>query len=88
MASRKQTNDAAGSSRANRTSNSKDDTSNEPNGDDQLFEPSLDMMVNDFDDETTLEMEEQLASSESHDPNAELNSLQMVWFTFCPFNNY
>lgn len=88
MSSRKQTNDAAGSSRASRASNSKDDTANESNGDDQLFEPSLDMMVNDFDDETTLEMEEQLASSESHDPNAELNSLQMVWFSFWPFYIY
>lgn len=32
---------------------------------DQLFEPSVDMMVNDFDDEQTLEEEENLA----RDPN-------------------
>lgn len=42
------------------------------------------MMVNDFDDETTLEMEEQMASSESQDPNAELNSLQEVIKTIRP----
>lgn len=29
--------------------------------DDQLFEPTVDMMVNDFDDEQTLEEEENLA---------------------------
>lgn len=46
--------------------------------DDKLFEPSLEMMVNDFDDESTLELEEKIASTEAQDPNAELNSLQKV----------
>lgn len=31
--------------------------------DDQLFEPTVDMMVNDFDDEQTLEEEENLAGT-------------------------
>lgn len=83
MSARRLNTDAASSSRANRTSTptantSKDEGTNDSSPDDQLFEPSLDMMVNDFDDESTLEMEEQIASSESHDPNAELNSLQQV----------
>lgn len=47
---------------------------------DILFEPSVDMMVNDFDDERTLEEEEALAAIESEDPNAELSSLQRVGF--------
>lgn len=41
---------------------------------DALFEPSVEMMVNDFDDERTLEEEEALAADE--DPNAELSDLQ------------
>lgn len=45
---------------------------------DSLFEPSLEMMVNDFDDERTLEEEEALAAAETDDPNAELDSLQRV----------
>lgn len=45
---------------------------------DFLFEPSVEMMVNDFDDEQTLEEEERLAAAESEDPNAELSSLQRV----------
>lgn len=45
---------------------------------DSLFEPTVDMMVNDFDDERTLEEEEALAAAESEDPNAELSSLQRV----------
>lgn len=49
---------------------------------DILFEPSVDMMVNDFDDERTLEEEEALAAIESEDPNAELSSLQRVEFNF------
>lgn len=36
------------------------------------------MMVNDFDDEQTLEEEEALAAGEAEDPNAELSSLQRV----------
>lgn len=45
---------------------------------DKLFDPSVDMMVNDFDDERTLEEEEALAAKEAEDPQAELNSLQKV----------
>jgi len=43
---------------------------------DKLFDPSVDMLVNDFDDERTLEEEEAMAARESEDPNAELSSLQ------------
>lgn len=49
---------------------------------DKLFDPSVDMMVNDFDDERTLEEEEALAAKESEDPEAELCSLQKVSFMF------
>lgn len=79
MSSRKQTSEAA-SSRSNRCG-SKEEVSGSDAGSsgDKLFEPSLDMMVNDFDDESTLELEEQMASTEAEDPNAELNSLQRVW---------
>lgn len=49
---------------------------------DFLFEPSVEMMVNDFDDEQTLEEEERLAAAEAEDPNAELSSLQKVLFFF------
>lgn len=45
---------------------------------DSLFEPSVEMMVNDFDDERTLEEEEALAATESEDPSAELSNLQRV----------
>lgn len=61
---------------------SKDTTNNiSPNSSanskaDKLFDPSVDMLVNDFDDERTLEEEEALAAGESEDPNAELSSLQ------------
>lgn len=41
---------------------------------DKLFDPSVDMLVNDFDDERTLEEEEALAAGE--DPNDEISSLQ------------
>lgn len=44
--------------------------------DKSLFEPTVDMMVNDFDDERTLEEEEALAAGEQQDPKAELSSLQ------------
>lgn len=78
MASRKNTNDNASSSRSNRNVG-KDDYGAELNSnDDKLFEPSLEMMVNDFDDESTLELEEKIASKEDEDPNSELNSLQKV----------
>ncbi|XP_037925402.1 mesoderm induction early response protein 1 [Hermetia illucens] len=43
---------------------------------DTTFEPTVDMMVNDFDDEQTLEEEEALAAQEAEDPSAELSSLQ------------
>lgn len=78
MSSRKPTNESASSSRSNRNVG-KDGNSSDPNAsDDKLFEPSLEMMVNDFDDESTLELEEKIASTEAQDPNAELNSLQKV----------
>lgn len=43
---------------------------------DSIFEPTIDMMVNDFDDEGTLEEEEALAAQGGEDPSAELSSLQ------------
>ncbi|XP_056646771.1 mesoderm induction early response protein 1-like isoform X5 [Diorhabda carinulata] len=43
---------------------------------DKIFDPSIDMLVNDFDDERTLEEEEALAAGEFQDPDAELSSLQ------------
>lgn len=45
---------------------------------DKLFDPSIDMLVNDFDDERTLEEEEALAAGEASDPTAELSNLQKV----------
>lgn len=78
MSSKKTTNDSGSTSRSNRIAN-KDDSATDTNiVDDKLFEPSLEMMVNDFDDESTLELEEKMASTEAQDPNAELNSLQRV----------
>lgn len=53
-------------------------TSTNVNNGDSLFEPSVEMMVNDFDDERTLEEEEALAATEAEDPSAELSSLQRV----------
>lgn len=73
---RKQTNDSS-SSRSNRVGNTNRTNAGENNAD-KLFEPSVEMMVNDFDDERTLEEEEALAASEAGDPNAELSSLQRV----------
>lgn len=49
---------------------------------DKLFDPSVEMLVNDFDDERTLEEEEALAAGESEDPNAELSNLQKVCLVF------
>lgn len=85
MSSKKVTNDGASSSKGSRNTATTAETTNEPindpnTGDDKLFEPTLDMMVNDYDDESTLELEEQMASTEAQDPNAELNSLQRVGF--------
>lgn len=53
-----------------------DDTEATSASKDKLFDPSVDMLVNDFDDERTLEEEETLAAGESEDPSAELSSLQ------------
>lgn len=79
MSSKKNTNESASSSsRTNRNASADLNTS-----DDKLFEPSLEMMVNDFDDESTLELEEKMASTEAEDPNAELNSLQKVRMSNC-----
>lgn len=52
------------------------DASMDVGNDKSLFEPTVDMMVNDFDDERTLDEEEALAAGEQQDPKAELNSLQ------------
>lgn len=60
-------------------SHQKDGKDNESSTKDKLFDPSVDMLVNDFDDERTLEEEEALAAGESQDPNAELTSLQKVY---------
>ncbi|CAH1646478.1 unnamed protein product [Spodoptera littoralis] len=55
---------------------SEHDASMDVGNDKSLFEPSVEMMVNDFDDERTLDEEEALAAGEQQDPKAELNSLQ------------
>lgn len=55
---------------------SEHDASMDVGNDKSLFEPTIDMMVNDFDDERTLDEEEALAAGERQDPKAELNSLQ------------
>ncbi|KAJ8923599.1 hypothetical protein NQ315_010178 [Exocentrus adspersus] len=57
-------------------SHQKDGKENDSPTKDKLFDPSVDMLVNDFDDERTLEEEEALAAGESEDPTAELSSLQ------------
>lgn len=51
-------------------------SSTSKNNGDSTFEPTVDMMVNDFDDEQTLEEEEALAASEAEDPSTELSHLQ------------
>uniref|UniRef100_A0A1I8PY14 Mesoderm induction early response protein 1 n=1 Tax=Stomoxys calcitrans TaxID=35570 RepID=A0A1I8PY14_STOCA len=43
---------------------------------DETFEPSIEMMVNDFDDEQTLNEEESLAALESHDVQEEIDTLK------------
>lgn len=58
------------------TNVSEHDASMDVGNDKSLFEPTVDMMVNDFDDERTLDEEEALAAGEQQDPKAELNSLQ------------
>lgn len=62
---------SSSSSTSQRTSSN----TNHNNGD-SLFEPSVEMMVNDFDDERTLEEEEALAATEAEDPSTELSNLQ------------
>lgn len=52
----------------------KDDSSSSK--DDSLFEPTVDMLVNDFDEEQTLEEEEMLAAKEQIDPGEEISDLQ------------
>lgn len=54
---------------------------------DNLFDPSVDMLVNDFDDERTLEEEEALAAGESQDPSAELSNLQKVKINYILVRN-
>lgn len=49
---------------------------NSPEPKDDLFEPTVDMLVNDFDEEQTLEEEEALAAKDGHDPGVELSDLQ------------
>lgn len=49
---------------------------NSPEVKDDLFEPTVDMLVNDFDEEQTLEEEEALAAKDGHDPGVELSDLQ------------
>lgn len=46
---------------------------------DKLFDPSIDMLVNDFDDERTLEEEEAMAADEASDPSTELSNLEKVY---------
>ncbi|CAG4949327.1 unnamed protein product [Colias eurytheme] len=58
------------------TNISEQDASMDVGNDKSLFEPTVEMMVNDFDDERTLDEEEALAAGEHQDPKAELNSLQ------------
>lgn len=43
---------------------------------DTTFEPTIDMMVNDFDDEATLNEEEALADQEAHNPDDEIATLR------------
>lgn len=69
---------SSSSSTSQRTSNN----TSHSNGD-SLFEPSVEMMVNDFDDERTLEEEEALADAE--DPSTELSNLERVRLTSISF---
>lgn len=61
------------SSEANEDPALKEDSSS---NDDTLFEPTVDMLVNDFDEEQTLEEEEAMAAKEQVDPGEELSDLQ------------
>lgn len=51
---------------------------NDPPARDKPFDPSIDMLINDFDDERTLEEEEALAADEANDPSTELSNLEKV----------
>ena len=51
-------------------------TSQSTSANDATFEPTIEMMVNDFDDEQTLNEEEALAALESQDPDEEINTLK------------
>lgn len=51
-------------------------TSQATSANDATFEPTVEMMVNDFDDEQTLNEEEALAALESQDPDEEINTLK------------
>lgn len=54
-------------------------TENSSSTKDKLFDPSVDMLINDFDDERTLEEEEALAAvDEGEDAISELSHLQKV----------
>lgn len=56
-----------------------DGNENSTSAKDKLFDPSVDMLINDFDDERTLEEEEALAAvEEAEDPITELSHLQKV----------
>lgn len=68
---------AASANSPSSSSSTSQRTSSNTNGD-SLFEPSVEMMVNDFDDERTLEEEEALAATEAEDPSTELSNLQRV----------
>ena len=50
---------------------------------DELFDPTVEMLVNAFDDERTLDEEENIAAIEAEDPDVELLDLQKVIFQFC-----
>ncbi|KAL7016372.1 hypothetical protein ACKWTF_010008 [Chironomus riparius] len=52
------------------------DSALKESNDDTLFEPTVDMLVNDFDEEQTLEDEEAMAAKEQVDPGKELSDLQ------------
>jgi hypothetical protein len=55
---------------------SKESQESSPSKEDQLYELTLDEMVNDFDDERTLEEEEKLAADDGIEPGIELSNLQ------------
>lgn len=60
-----------------------DGNENSSSAKDKLFDPSVDMLINDFDDERTLEEEEALAAvDEAEDPITELSHLQKVTKAF------